>query len=102
MVCNRAAKVCKTKPPPLAPGRVDHAFRTMTNDEKSMADMMANLKDSGMGGTMYKREELMKGMAGMEDKMAHIAEEHGMDTDALERAIAQTSDLEPEPRKSEL
>ena len=34
-------------------------------DEKQMQDMQANLKETGMSGTMYRREDL----AGMMDKM---------------------------------
>lgn len=41
LVCNRAAKVCKAKPPPLKADRVDYPFREMTADEKHMADMCA-------------------------------------------------------------
>jgi len=33
---------------------------------------MANLKDSGMGGTMYRREDLMDGMAKMEEKFGSL------------------------------
>lgn len=73
LVCNRAAKVCKTKPPKLAPNRVDYPFRAMTAEEKQMADMMANLKDSGMGGTMYRREDLMKGMDSITEKLGSLA-----------------------------
>lgn len=41
LVCNRSAKVCKAKPPPLKADRVDYAFREMSADEKHMADMCA-------------------------------------------------------------
>ena len=34
---------------------------------------MANLRESGMGGTMYKREDLMKGMSGIEKKLGALA-----------------------------
>lgn len=118
LVCNRSAKVCKAKPPPLKADRVDYAFREMSADEKHMADMcaaprarptpplrgaargaqtlrlsspprvcssppsararrMANLKDSGMGGTMYKREDLLKGMDGIQEKIGGITEKLG-------------------------
>jgi hypothetical protein len=33
---------------------------------------MANLKDSGMGGTMYKREDLMKGMDGLTEQLGDL------------------------------
>ena len=64
-ICNRAAGVCKKKPPPLTKRKEDERFHPMTADEKQMQDMQANLKESGMSGTMYKREDL----AGMMDKM---------------------------------
>mmetsp|Transcript_82251 Transcript_82251/g.199589 ORF Transcript_82251/g.199589 Transcript_82251/m.199589 type:complete len:278 (-) Transcript_82251:82-915(-) len=63
-ICNRAAGVCKKKPP-LLKERKDEKFQPMTAEEKQMQDMQANLKDTGMSGTMYKREDL----AGMMDKM---------------------------------
>ena len=40
----------------------------MTAEEKQMADMQANLKETGMSGTMYRREDL----AGMMDKMGDM------------------------------
>merc|ERR1719164_235819 len=65
-ICNRAAGVCKKKPPALPPkGRKDEKFQVMTAEEKQIQDMQANLKDTGMSGTMYRREDL----AGMMDKM---------------------------------
>eukprot|EP00316_Scyphosphaera_apsteinii_P004959 CAMPEP_0119313242 /NCGR_PEP_ID=MMETSP1333-20130426/28442_1 /TAXON_ID=418940 /ORGANISM="Scyphosphaera apsteinii, Strain RCC1455" /LENGTH=265 /DNA_ID=CAMNT_0007318039 /DNA_START=76 /DNA_END=873 /DNA_ORIENTATION=+ len=64
-ICNRAAGVCKKKPPPLKARKHDEKFTMMTADEKQMFDMQANLKDSGMSGTMYRREDL----AGMMDKL---------------------------------
>jgi len=66
-ICNRAAGVCKKKPPPVGK-RKDYKFRPMTAEEKQMADMQANLKDTGMSGTMYKREDL----AGMMDKLGDM------------------------------
>jgi hypothetical protein len=67
-ICNRAAGVCKKKPPPLKTRKVDEKFLPMTAEEKQMQDMQANLKDSGMSGTMYKREDL----AGMMDKLGDL------------------------------
>ena len=64
-ICNRAAGVCKKKPPPLKTRAVDERFEVMSAEEKQMQDMQANLKDSGMSGTMYRREDL----AGMMDKL---------------------------------
>ncbi|KAG8462465.1 hypothetical protein KFE25_010290 [Diacronema lutheri] len=86
MVCNRSAKVCKTKPPPLSPDRIDYPFRAMTDDEKHMADMMANLKSSGMGGTMYRREDLMKGMDGLTAKFGEMT---GIDPEADSDGLAE-------------
>jgi len=64
-ICNRAAGVCKKKPPPLKSRKGDETFQPLTPEEKQMQDMQANLKDSGMSGTMYRREDL----AGMMDKL---------------------------------
>ncbi|KAL1500615.1 hypothetical protein AB1Y20_013267 [Prymnesium parvum] len=66
-ICNRAAGVCKKKPPPVK-SRKDYKFRPMSAEEKQMADMQANLKDTGMSGTMYRREDL----AGMMDKLGDM------------------------------
>ena len=70
-ICNRAAGVCKKKPPPLTKRKVDERFIPLTPEEKQMQDMQANLKESGMSGTMYKREDL----AGMMDKMKELMPE---------------------------
>jgi len=67
-ICNRAAGVCKKKPPKLVERKYDEKFQPMTAEEKQMQDMQANLKDSGMSGTMYKREDL----AGMMDKLGDM------------------------------
>ena len=53
-ICNRAASVCKKKPPPLTKRSHDEKFQVMTADEKQMIDMQANLKETGMSGTMYR------------------------------------------------
>jgi len=75
-ICNRAAGVCKKKPPPLTkPRKHDEKFQIMTADEKQMQDMQANLKETGMSGTMYKREDL----AGMMDKLGDLTQ--GMEGD---------------------
>lgn len=67
-ICNRAAGVCKKKPPPLKTRKGDERFQPMTPEEKQMQDMQANLKESGMSGTMYRREDL----AGMMDKLGDM------------------------------
>ena len=70
-ICNRAAGVCKKKAPPLASRKHDEKFQMMTPEEKQMQDMQANLKDTGMSGTMYKREDL----SGMMDKLKDMMPE---------------------------
>ena len=67
-ICNRAAAVCKKKAPALKERKFDERFVPMTAEEKQMQDMQANLKESGMSGTMYKREDL----AGMMDKLGDM------------------------------
>jgi len=68
-ICNRAAGVCKKKAPPLKGTReYDERFQPLTAEEKQMQDMQANLKETGMSGTMYKREDL----AGMMDKLGDL------------------------------
>ena len=73
-ICNRAAGVCKKKAPPLSGRKVDERFQPMTPEEKQMQDMQANLKESGMSGTMYRREDL----AGMMDKLGDMGLGEGM------------------------
>lgn len=75
-ICNRAASVCKKKSPPVK-ARKDEAFVVMTADEKSFQDMQANLKESGMSGTMYKREDL----SGMMGKMEAMLGKYGGEAD---------------------
>jgi len=67
-ICNRAAGVCKKKVPKLGTRKEDERFEIMTDSEKQMQDMQSNLKESGMSGTMYKREDL----AGMMDKFSDL------------------------------
>ena len=67
-ICNRAAGVCKKKAPKLEKRPWDEKFQPMTAEEKQMQDMQANLKESGMSGTMYRREDL----AGMMDKLGDM------------------------------
>jgi len=88
-ICNRAAGVCKKKPPPLKNRKFDEKFQMMTAEEKQMQDMQANLKDSGMSGTMYKREDL----AGMMDKLGDLT--GGMEgMDGGEEGAAAEDDVE--------
>ena len=51
----------------------DEKFQMLTADEKQMQDMQANLKESGMSGTMYRREDL----AGMMDKLGDLESQFG-------------------------
>mmetsp|Transcript_9208 Transcript_9208/g.20146 ORF Transcript_9208/g.20146 Transcript_9208/m.20146 type:complete len:309 (+) Transcript_9208:200-1126(+) len=74
-ICNRAAGVCKKKPPPVKNRPFDEKFKVMTAEEKQMIEMQANLKDSGMSGTMYRREDL----AGMMDKLGDLTGMEGME-----------------------
>jgi len=88
-ICNRAAGVCKKKPPPVKNRKFDEKFEMMTAEEKQMQDMQANLKDSGMSGTMYKREDL----AGMMDKLGDLT--GGMEgMDGGEEGAAAEDDVE--------
>lgn len=73
-ICNRAAGVCKKKSPPLKARTADERFLMLTPEEKQMQDMQANLKESGMSGTMYRREDL----AGMMDKLGDMGLGEGM------------------------
>ena len=65
---------------------MDERFEPMTADEKQMQDMQANLKESGMSGTMYKREDL----AGMMDKMGDMMP--GLDGEEGEDVLMEGSD----------
>ena len=102
-ICNRAAGVCKKKTPKITSRAFDEKFEILTDEEKQMLDMQAttttpqqqrhrpaafgithgwrvlrcaqaNLKDTGMSGTMYRREDL----AGMMDKLGHMGDMGGM------------------------
>lgn len=94
-ICNRAAGVCKKKPPKLVTRKVDERFEPMTAEEKQMQDMQANLKDSGMSGTMYRREDL----SGMMDKMGDLEKMYGGGSEADDAA---TDPEEEEGTKEEL
>ena len=87
-ICNRAAGVCKKKAPKLEPGKRtwDEKFHPMTPEEKQMQDMQANLKDSGMSGTMYKREDLAGMMDKMNDMMPGMMGEEGEEEEVVGEA----------------
>merc|ERR1711871_522645 len=90
-ICNRAAGVCKKKPPPVKDRAYDEKFQMLTAEEKQMQDMQANLKESGMSGTMYRREDL----AGMMDKLGDLTagmEGEGEEGDAASEGGADGSD----------
>lgn len=74
-ICNRAAGVCKKKPPPVKDRPYDEKFQMLTAEEKQMQDMQANLKETGMSGTMYRREDL----AGMMDKIGDMMPPGGLE-----------------------
>ena len=78
-ICNRAAGVCKKKPPLLKSRKEDEKFQPISAEDKQMQDMQSNLKESGMSGTMYRREDL----AGMMDKLGDyekmLEQEAGLD-----------------------
>ena len=83
-ICNRAARVCKKKPPKLTSRAHDEKFQVMTADEKQMQDMQANMKDSGMSGTMYRREDLAGMMEKMEDMLGTYSGDESVSEGALE------------------
>ena len=101
-ICNRAAGVCKKKTPKITSRALDEKFQILTDEEKQMLDMQAmtitprqqrhrhssiphgswvacdpqaNLKETGMSGTMYRREDL----AGMMDKFGDMGGMGGME-----------------------
>lgn len=86
----------------------------MTAEEKQMQDMQANLKESGMSGTMYRREDLSGMMdklgdltAGMEGGEGGEEEEEEAASDAAKEEASQPTDgrIRDPParaRKSEL
>jgi len=91
-ICHRAAGVCKKKPPPLtAPRAFDERFTPLSAEEKQMQDMQSNLKESGMSGTMYRREDL----AGMMDKMKDLMPE-GEGEDELRGGVEPAMDEDGE------
>ena len=83
-ICNRAAGVCKKKPPKLTNRAFDEKFHALTADEKQMQDMQANLKESGMSGTMYRREDLAGMMDKLENQMGQLGAEGSEEGDAGE------------------
>jgi hypothetical protein len=93
-ICNRAAGVCKKKAPPLTqPRPFDEKFIPLTPEEKQMQDMQANLKESGMSGTMYRREDL----AGMMDTLREMVPgdegEGGEPDDGVQPAVDEMGDV---------
>ena len=96
-ICNRAAGVCKKKPPPLTKRKFDEPFEVLTAEEKQMQDMQANLKESGMSGTMYRREDL----AGMMDKLQDLMPD-GMPEDMEAGDMPAEGDEEEGEQKDEV
>ena len=61
-ICNRAAGVCKKKPPKLTNRAFDEKFQPLTADEKQMQDMQANLK-----GVWHERHDVPSRGPGWDD-----------------------------------
>ncbi|KAL3918667.1 MAG: hypothetical protein SGPRY_005925 [Prymnesium sp.] len=79
----------------------DYKFRQMTAEEKQMVDMQANLKETGMSGTMYRREDL----AGMMDKLGDMGlggMGEGMEDDGMPDDSGDDVDESAEEEKEEL
>lgn len=65
------AKACKKKLPPLPKSWKDEAFEARDAKEVETEDMMAKMKEeTGMGMSMYKREDLLKMSEGDMETMA--------------------------------
>eukprot|EP00962_Isochrysis_galbana_P002468 scaffold660_cov134-Isochrysis_galbana.AAC.1 len=94
-ICNRAAAVCKKKAPPLTqPRSLDEKFVPLSPEEKQMQDMQANLKESGMSGTMYRREDLAGMMDKLKDMMPEdMGEEGGEPDDGVQPAVDEMGDV---------
>ncbi|KAI8476629.1 MAG: hypothetical protein J3K34DRAFT_243017 [Monoraphidium minutum] len=75
MACYDMTNACKKKPPPLPEDRKDGPeFEAMDPEDAKKEQLMAKLKEAGLGGQMYDRESLgqmggMGGMGGMGDDM---------------------------------
>jgi hypothetical protein len=68
-LCYELTNSCKTKPPPLPKDRKPGpTFKEMDEKDLQMQRLMANMKESGLGGTMYDRDTIMKKyMSGYDD-----------------------------------
>ncbi|KAK9833297.1 hypothetical protein WJX81_004369 [Elliptochloris bilobata] len=65
-LCYEASAACAAKPPLLPAGRAPGpAFEVLDPKEAELEKMLAGMKDAGLGGQVYDRESIMKGMGGM-------------------------------------
>lgn len=69
-LCKEATSSCKQKPPPLPKDRpVGPAFEAVDPEEIKMQKMMAQMKEMGMGGQVYDRQQAQRmAKSGMEDE----------------------------------
>ena len=79
LLCKEQTRACKKKAPKVPSNRLPGpAFKSLTEEEAKMRGTMRNLKKSGMGGTLYNREEMMEKMKDRgEDLMGEGGEEGG-------------------------
>lgn len=68
-LCKEATSSCKRKPPPLPKDRaVGPAFEVVDPEEAKMQKMMATMKEMGMGGQVFDRQQAQRmAEGGMED-----------------------------------
>lgn len=63
LLCRDQTRACRKKAPKTPANRLPGSeFKALSEEDAKMRDTMRNLKKSGMGGTLYSRDEMMDRM----------------------------------------
>lgn len=57
-LCNKWSNACKSKKPVAVKERKDYEWEERSEEDAKMDDMMATMKQAGLGGTLYNRDDI--------------------------------------------
>ena len=70
LLCRDQSRACKKKAPKVPSNRLaGPQFKALSEEDAKLRGTMRNLKKSGMGGTLYSRDEMMERMKDKENPL---------------------------------
>lgn len=71
LLCRDQSRACRKKAPRVPANRLaGPPFKALTEEEAKLRGTMRNLKKSGMGGTLYSRDDMMERLKDKENPLA--------------------------------